>query len=401
MTIRPAHRGFAINRPMDGEGNVSTDSRRYSHVVALDGLRFVAAAIVLAGHCFSVFVIPEEIKRSVYAGPFAIFLNGYGAVHLFFVLSGFCLAGSADRIAKVIDLSQFYVRRVLRIHPPYMYALLVAWLASFFYDISGAGDVLSNYIIKRANVHLDFTDLLPYFLYPSPAEYQLGPAWTLFIEMNFSFLLPVMLWITRRSHWGILIAASLLALFEQQWLWSFLDYSFFFALGIAVFLERDRLGRWAERIPAVAWYFILASGLFVWISPWTFNFIYQKGLFFHSPEGLFASGCGSVILLCVAVFFPRVNRPLASKPLAYGGRISYSFYLLHYPVMILCTRAIRPSATWIEGTLFVLVVFLLTFAAAAISFRVIERPSIRLGNAICRFIARKLSADPQFSRLAS
>ncbi|MBW2401120.1 MAG: acyltransferase [Deltaproteobacteria bacterium] len=385
---------------MAGKGNDPANSRPYAHVIALDGLRFVAAAIVLVGHCFGVFEIPQEIRRQVQSGPFGIFFNGYGAVHLFFVLSGFCLAGSANRVAKVIDLSQFYVRRVLRIHPPYMYALLIAWLASFFYDVSGGGEALSEYIIKRANVHLDFADLLPYFLYPSPAEYQLGPAWTLVIEMNFSFLLPLMLWITRRSHWMLLLAASCVALFERQWLWGFLDYAFFFALGIAVFIERDRLGRWAERLPAVVWTLVAALGLFVWLSPWTFDFVFEPG-FFYSPEGLFASGCGSVILMCLAIFLPPLSRALASRPLAYGGRISYSFYLLHYPVMILCTRAIRPPVTWMEGVIFVLVVFCLTFASAAISFRLIERPSIQLGNAACRFIARRLSADPQVSRLAT
>lgn len=391
---------FATTQPMDGEGNVSTDSRRYSHVIALDGLRFAAAAIVLVGHCFNVFEVPQEIARTVRSGPFGMFFNGYGAVHLFFVLSGFCLAGSADRVAKIIDLSQFYVRRVFRIHPPYMYALLLAWLASFFYDVSGGGEALSSYVIERANVHLEVVDLLPYFLYPSPAEYQLGPAWTLAIEMNFSFLLPVMLWITRRSHWTVLLVASCLALAERQWLWGFLDYGFFFVLGIAVFLERDRLGRWAERLPAIARFIVLALGLFVWVSPWTFDFVFEPG-FIYSPVGLAASGCGSAILLCAAIFFPRVSRALASRPATYGGRISYSFYLLHYPVMILCTRAIRPPVTWMEGVIFVVVVFFLTFAAAAISFRVIERPSIRLGNAICRFIAQRRSAEPQFSRLAT
>jgi peptidoglycan/LPS O-acetylase OafA/YrhL len=69
--------------------------------------------------------------------------------------------------------------------------------------------------------------------------------------------------------------------------------------------------------------------------------------------------------------------------------------------MILCTRAIRPPVTWTEGAIFIVVVFFLTFAAAAISFRLIERPSIRLGNKICRVIAGRRAAEPQFSRLAA
>jgi peptidoglycan/LPS O-acetylase OafA/YrhL len=150
--------------------------RRYEHVVALDGLRFIAAAIVLLGHCFNVFDIPGPISRSIRSSPLTLFINGYGAVHLFFVLSGFCLAGSADRARSFFDLIQFYIRRIMRIHPPYMYALLLAWLASFFYETSQGAGALSSYIVERAAVHLSLPDLLPYFLYPNPAKHQLGPA---------------------------------------------------------------------------------------------------------------------------------------------------------------------------------------------------------------------------------
>ena len=143
------------------------EQRRYDHVVALDGLRFLAAAIVLVGHCFNVFEVPPHIERPIRSSFLALFINGYGAVHIFFVLSGFCLAGSAERATKLVDLAQFYIRRVTRIHPPYMYALALAWLASHFYDTSQGGGALSAYIVKRASVHLPLSDLLPYFLYPS------------------------------------------------------------------------------------------------------------------------------------------------------------------------------------------------------------------------------------------
>jgi peptidoglycan/LPS O-acetylase OafA/YrhL len=69
--------------------------------------------------------------------------------------------------------------------------------------------------------------------------------------------------------------------------------------------------------------------------------------------------------------------------------------------MILCSRTITPPADWFDGLAFMVSVFILTFVSAAASFRYIEQPSIRLGNAMCRAFARRAAADVQFSRLAA
>jgi peptidoglycan/LPS O-acetylase OafA/YrhL len=376
------------------------DQRRYDHVVALDGLRFIAAAVVLVGHCFNVFEIPAPLSRSIRSSPLALFINGYGAVHLFFVLSGFCLAGSANRARKVFGLTQFYIRRIMRIHPPYMCALALAWIASFFYETSRGSGALSAYLLERAAVHLSLPDLLPYFLYPNPAEHQLGPAWTLTVEMNFSFLLPLMVWIAYRSHWSVLIGLSGLALLQPTWSFTHLDYALFFSLGIAIFQERERLAAWAARLPSIAVPAMVSAGLFIFTSPWLFRFVFNPG-FRESRSGWIVSAAGCAVLLCCAIFFRSVNRFLSIRALGYGGRISYSFYLLHYPIMILCSRTITPPANWFDGLAFTVSVFILTFVSAAASYRFIERPSIRLGNAMCRAFARRSAADVQFSRLAA
>ena len=378
----------------------TTEQKRLDHFTSLDGLRFLAASVVLIGHCFNVFELPGSLERSIRSSPLALLINGYGAVHLFFVLSGFVLAGSADRLREGFGLLQFYLRRVLRIHPPFVFALATAWLMSFAYDASLGAGVLSHYIQKRAAVHLPVEELLPLFLYPNAAKHQLGPAWTLTIEMNFSFLLPLMLWIGRRSHWSALIALSALAFLQRRWPYLHLDYALFFSCGVAVFLERERLARWAQRVPAAAVPAIVVTGLFVFISPWLFDFVYDPG-FEESRLGWAASALGSAILLCCALYFPAVNRFLSLSPLAYGGRISYSFYLLHYPVMILCSRTLRPPANWPDGIAFALSVFILTFLGAALSFRFVERPSIRLGNALCRALARRRAEEAQISRLGA
>jgi peptidoglycan/LPS O-acetylase OafA/YrhL len=209
-----------------------------------------------------------------------------------------------------------------------------------------------------------------------------------------------MVWITRRSHWSVLIELSALALLQPHWPYTHLDYALFFSLGIAIFQERERLSGWAARLPNIAVPAIVFAGLLIFTSPWLFRFVYNPG-FQYSRWGWIASAAGGAILICCALFFPSPNRFLSSRPLAYGGRVSYSFYLLHYPIVILCCRAITAPVGWLDGLIFVLSVFTLTFLAAVASFRLIERPSIRLGNALCRALARRADSSAQFSRLAA
>ncbi|MFT5441879.1 MAG: peptidoglycan/LPS O-acetylase OafA/YrhL, partial [Myxococcota bacterium] len=88
----------------------------FQRVSSLDGLRGVAAIIVVVGHTIGAVLAPLGI-----AGP---------SVMLFFVLSGYCLSASATRGDRSTDRLQFYVRRIFRIHPAFVFALLVAWQVS-------------------------------------------------------------------------------------------------------------------------------------------------------------------------------------------------------------------------------------------------------------------------------
>jgi peptidoglycan/LPS O-acetylase OafA/YrhL len=372
-------------------------ARPLEHIDALDGLRFLAAATVLIGHSWNCLVKPHEFDFAFRHSPLTLLINGYGAVHLFFILSGFCLSGSADRVRGLLDLAQFYIRRIFRIHPPYMYALLAAWIMSFFYDVSRAAGGVGKDAFEAAGVHLSPRELLPYFLYPSYAANQLNPAWTLTIEMNFSFLLPLMLWVTRTTHWTMLIVASLYAIFRPSPVASYFTFALYFSIGIAIYQEQARLGSLAARLPNWAQHLFVFAGLLVFASPWMLNVVFRPD-WTYRPLGLLLSAAGGTLLLCAALFLPAPRRLLSSRWLVYGGKRSYSFYLFHFPVMLLCARLIRGPASWIEGLLFISLVFALTSIAAVFSFAAIERPSIRAGNHLCNVLGRR--GKVQVSRLA-
>lgn len=109
------------------------------HLAALDGLRGIAATIVVIRHVFNAAAMPVETRIAILHSPLAVVLNGQGAVQLFFVLSGFVLAASLARGRGWVDLLQFYVKRVFRVHAPYVFGLVFAWVASRAYPVPGGG----------------------------------------------------------------------------------------------------------------------------------------------------------------------------------------------------------------------------------------------------------------------
>jgi peptidoglycan/LPS O-acetylase OafA/YrhL len=372
---------------------VEQERRPFRHIDSLDGLRGLAATIVLIGHTNVALAKPIEVLDSIRHSPLAILINGYGAVHLFFILSGFCLASSAARCASASDLSQFCVRRVFRIHPPYMFALLVAWFASFAYDATQAYGGLSRWMLNFAEVHLSVSELLRFLCYPGTAGNQLPAAWSMAVEMIFSFLLPPMMWVVRRAHWALLLAVTAYPVIVTSFKPGILRYGFYFAIGIAIFEERARLARFFERCSAPVAALFVVAGLAFFASTTAFGLFYKT-------SGPILSATGGALLVCCAVFLPRVRRFLSLPVLVHHGRVSYSFYLLHLTVLIVCTRMITGPASLADALILLGVALVITTGGAEIAYRAVERPSILLGNVICRRIAAWTGGPPQVSSLA-
>ncbi|MCD8386587.1 MAG: acyltransferase [Bacteroidales bacterium] len=94
----------------------------------LDGLRGVAAMIVVAFHLFETYS----------AGPrFQILNHGYLAVDFFFVLSGFVIGYAYDDRWGRMSLGGFFKRRLVRLHPMLIMGTLIGALLFFFGDAPG------------------------------------------------------------------------------------------------------------------------------------------------------------------------------------------------------------------------------------------------------------------------
>jgi peptidoglycan/LPS O-acetylase OafA/YrhL len=110
----------------------------------------------------------------------------------------------------------------------------------------------------------------------------------------------------------------------------------------------------------------------------------------HDPIYLAAaSAC-----LYMALASPLAAAVLGNRFMVYSGKISYSVYLLHLPVIDLLAR-LFPSAA-MPGT-FLLLAFGITIAVASVSYYLIEAPSRR---AVVRLLSPR-PARPQWKVMSS
>jgi len=352
---------------------------RRGRETALDGLRGLAATVVVLRHGFNTVAIEPELRRQLLESPLALFLNAQGAVQLFFVLSGYVLAMSLAGGLGGWSVPRFFVRRVFRIHPPYVFAVLFAWCASFFYVQTGPEAGLTVWLRESAAVHIGAGELFLALLFPGEASGQLTVGWTLTVELAFSFLLPLLVLIAVRTHWSVLLVVALLPLqlplsFKVAW------YGVDFALGVLAWLHRDTLVGLVRALPAPAAAGAGLAALALLCSPmllgWHSGVLGVLAAGFD-PVSIVLMAAGAFALIVVVLARPGAARALSIPPIRFLGRVSYSLYLLHHTVLLLIAPlASRPLDFFVLTPL----LLLLSLGAAELSYRWIELPSISLGR---------------------
>jgi peptidoglycan/LPS O-acetylase OafA/YrhL len=163
------------------------------HIPSLDGIRAISFSTVFLAH----------------AGLGA-FVPGYFGLNLFFFLSGFLITTllrlEFDRTGDV-SLRQFYLRRVLRIFPPFYLVLLVA---CFLTLLGATGGTLTTGAVVAQACHL-----VNYYIIRHGWWEGMAPGtwvyWSLAVEEHFYLFFPLAyLWLRRRGYSGRKQAALLL-----------------------------------------------------------------------------------------------------------------------------------------------------------------------------------------------
>jgi peptidoglycan/LPS O-acetylase OafA/YrhL len=286
----------------------------------LDGLRGIAALAVVASHLGIVDV-------------------GREAVMVFFVISGYCIAASAESCRRRgTSLGGFMVRRLHRIYPPYLFAILFYALTRWVKMATGGVNDLDRPWLDWVQ-NLTMTQWFSLVLHPAPEAVQnpkllVAAFWSLNYEDQFYLVMGLALVLALRRGTPIARVVIALAVAGVAWncLWPggwvtgfFLEYWIDFAVGAALFhvlcLYPTRTARFA---------FVGATlGLLVWgltrIIPWGPDTLLHERAW---TEITVAAGFALVLyfLRGISVDICRLS---VWKPVAALGVISYSLYLVH------------------------------------------------------------------------
>lgn len=415
----------ALRTDDDGAGPVPTatsgeESRALSYNAALDGIRGLAVAAVLAFH-----------------GGFAWARGGYLGVSTFFTLSGFLITTlllSEHRSTGGIDLRGFWARRMRRLLPAATATLGVVmasalltnegWERALPWDVTAALAQVANWrFLFEDRAYAALFDL------PSPVLHY----WSLAIEEQFYWLFPALtLGVlklakgSRQAVGGVLggmLAVALLGavLVDDP---EVVYYATPIRMGeivvgalLAVGMMTDagrRLSRsavsarWVGGLGAAA---LVASVWAWWKLEWPSTTLvfpvtgWRLELSFLADGGLLLYAVGSACIVAAACVDGPIKQLLSLGPLRRLGVISYGVYLIHWPLFVMLNEErvdslLSPVGWEPRGVSLFALQVALTLALASASFRFLEQP-IRRGQRPVRLRAPVLVAGSAVAVLAA
>jgi peptidoglycan/LPS O-acetylase OafA/YrhL len=377
-------------RSMDlGHQNNSADRRMPS----LDGLRGIAALVVVFGHA----MLTQPFFWVLNFGPFAGHSTNYDwlrttplrllwssdkAVILFFVLSGFVLALPWIN-GRQRPYSSFAISRLCRIYLPYCAAMLFAGIFAVALGgqrIPGASDWVNvygwaNYIYRPT---------IPSTILMLGNDYSTwldNVTWSLVWEMRVSLLFPLL--VIPVIRWGlrgaVIVGAGLWVAFSLSQAadtkFPFASYilghphdtfyfAAFFLIGIVLARYRDVLTDLASKGKGLGSIALVIAGSWVWLHNWTIQ-----------PEFMKALGAALFLVAAASDGLPR--KLLTTIPVQWLGRVSYSLYLIHVPIILIAEYLLYPRLSHVA---IVGVAIPTALLVAELFHRSIERPAHELGR---------------------
>jgi len=410
-----------------------------NRLVALDALRGVAAVVVLVHHVSMTAPSVSAAYQSsanvalfstgwwVTLSPLKILFAGPEFVLVFFVLSGFVLvlsplrrwpwmrrpapsepAGGTDTPAgssapapadtapavtldpaataspppPAYDWLAYYPRRIIRLAIPVVVsvALAAAWI--LLVPRTGAGGA---WMAKQGSPDLGLGNLLreaSIVGYTGRPDVN-PPLWSLAWEMWFSLLLPVgVIFAVATRRWTLAWVALLLATSTIGYLLGSepLMYLPAFGLGALLAANHERLQVRSARLSrsrrgTLVWGVIAVLGPVLLIAYWLFRPVLTEP---WNALTLALRVPGAALIVATVALWPPVQRMLGGRLLAWLGAISFSLYLVHFPIVVTFGQLFGPEHWWVGA----LVSVPLSVLLAQAMYRWVELPAQTLAGRV-------------------
>jgi peptidoglycan/LPS O-acetylase OafA/YrhL len=334
----------------------------------IDGLRAVAIAPVV-----------------LYHADIAAFGGGYVGVDVFFVISGYLITslilGEIERDA--FSLRYFYLRRIRRIFPALFLMLvlcaLVGWSLLAPHDYKELGQSILATVFFSSNIL--FWLKSGYFAAPIEAR-PLLHTWSLAVEEQFYLFFPVLLMLLSRFARRRVVPITLLLCVAS------------FGLNIATVASEPKFAFFLA--PPRIWELFIGALLAMGVIGPPLNWMWREGagvlglafiataVFSFSSETKFPGyaallpvlGAASIVWAGIGQS-GAVSRVLSHPLPVLIGKISYSFYLWHFPLLAFAAYAVTGG----PGLAARLALVVLSMIAALMTWRFIELP-IRQGRGV-------------------
>jgi len=344
---------------------------KFSYRPEIDGLRAIAVGAVILYHA-QISILGHQT-----------FTGGFIGVDIFFVISGYLITSII--LKELITTGSFvfkyfYERRIRRILPALLFVILVslpfAWmylLPSLFIDYSKSilyalGFNSNIYFWHSGQIYGAITGLLKPFLH----------TWSLSVEEQFYILFPIVLLITFK--------------YFRKYLIHILILGFFTSLGLADWGSRNHQSINFYVLPTRVWellagsilaYFEVTKGhrsqnqILNFTLPFIGLVLIGHSILFFSDEMFHPSffTLSPIIGVCLIIWFSNkeeiITKILSTKLFVGVGLISYSLYLLHYPIF-----AFARINEFTQGSLFnKLLIVIIIVILSIFSFYFIELPA--------------------------
>ena len=353
------------------------------HYEILDGLRGVAAVMVIIFHLFEAHAGGSHLTQ--------IINHGYLAVDFFFMLSGFVIGYAYDDRWNRMTVGTFFKRRIIRLHPMVIMGSIVG-AAFFYFQESPCFPPIENTSIGTMLLVM----LLGCTLLPLPLKFDIrgwtemhplnGPAWSLYYEYIGNILYA--LFIRRLSNKALTVFVVLLgvalaafAVFNVStygnigvgwtldgvnFLGGSLRMLFPFSLGMLMSRNfKPMKVRGAFWICTVALIALFAVPYLEGMEPLCMNGVYEA--------------------FCVIVAFPIIlwigasgttTDVQSTKICKFLGDISYPVYVIHYPLMYLFYAWLIENKLYTLGETWhvAVCVFVLSIVLAYLCLKLYDEP---------------------------
>lgn len=338
----------------------------------IDGMRAIAVLSVIIFH-----VWPHSLS------------GGFVGVDVFFVISGYLITGIiSEKINKgTFSFLDFYARRIKRILPSF-YSMILLTLVLTYFTLLPTDYIFFVRSLLRACIYISnvfFASNINYFAQNSN-EYHLLHTWSLSVEEQYYIFWPIILLLLARINNRFCKVLLISSLFMSSYLfsiysakynmnigyYSIMSRSFELMVGsILSFIVQGKLIKsvWLERKNFLIYNLISILGIFLII--YSFFSINEKTAF---PSYIaIVPTLGAALIIYSGSFNKSVfvNRIISKKPFELIGKLSYSLYLFHWPLLA-SYRYYNPSQDLplLTGLIIIAITFIISF----LNYLYIETP---------------------------